>query len=48
VTNPLRGAPANWKTFLRNTLPVAAIDLSVVATVPFKLLYGLVVLHHDR
>jgi transposase InsO family protein len=38
-----------WKTFLRNqTAGIAAIDLFVVRTISFKLLYGLVILHHAR
>ena len=39
----------SWKTFLRNHAPAtAAIDVLVVPTVGFKLLYCLVVLGHDR
>jgi transposase InsO family protein len=38
-----------WKTFLRNQAAgIAAIDLFVVRTISFKLLYGLVILHHAR
>ena len=38
-----------WKTFLRNhAAGIAAIDLFVVRTISFKLLYGLVVLRHAR
>jgi hypothetical protein len=38
-----------WKTFLRNHAPgIAAIDLFVVRTISFKLLYGLVILRHAR
>ena len=38
-----------WKTFLRNeTLGIASIDLFVVRTISFKLLYGLVILRHAR
>jgi hypothetical protein len=38
-----------WKTFLRNhAAGIAAIDLFVVRTITFKLLYGLVVLSHAR
>ena len=36
-----------WTTFLRNHADgVAAIDLFVVPTVGFKLLYGLLILKH--
>ena len=38
-----------WRTFLHNHLGcLASIDLFVVPTVTFRLLYGFVVLHHDR
>ena len=38
-----------WKTFLRNhAAGIASIDLFVVRTISFKLLYGLVILHHAR
>ena len=38
-----------WKTFLRNHAPgIASIDLFVVRTISFKLLYGLVILRHAR
>jgi transposase InsO family protein len=38
-----------WKTFLRNhAAGIAAIDLFVVRTISFKLLYGLVILGHAR
>jgi transposase InsO family protein len=38
-----------WKTFLRNQAAgIAALDLFVVRTISFKLLYGLVILRHDR
>jgi transposase InsO family protein len=38
-----------WKTFLRNhALHIAAVDLFVVATIGFKLLYGLVILRLRR
>ena len=38
-----------WKTFLRNhAAGVASIDLFVVRTISFKLLYGLVILRHAR
>ncbi len=36
-----------WKTFLRNHAgAIAALDLFVVRTISFKLLYGLVILRH--
>jgi transposase InsO family protein len=38
-----------WKTFLRNHAPdIAAIDLFVVPTIGFKLLYGIVIMRLDR
>ncbi len=38
-----------WKTFLRNhAAAIASIDLFVVRTISFKLLYGLVILRHAR
>ena len=38
-----------WRTFIRNHMPVtAACDFFVVPTLTFKLLYGFVVLSHDR
>ena len=38
-----------WKTFLRNHAPdIAAIDLFVVRTIGFKLLYGLAIIHLGR
>src|SRR6266849_7787403 len=38
-----------WKTFLRNHIAgIASIDLFVVRTISFKLLYGLVILRHAR
>src|SRR5882724_8384054 len=38
-----------WRTFLRNHLPdIAAIDMFVVATATFRLLYTLIVLSLDR
>ena len=38
-----------WKTFLRNHgAGIASIDLFVVRTISFKLLYGLVILRHAR
>jgi hypothetical protein len=38
-----------WKTFLRNHADgIASIDLFVVPTISFRLLYGLLILRHDR
>jgi hypothetical protein len=38
-----------WRNFLRNYLPdIAAIDMFVVATATFQLLYALIVLSLDR
>jgi hypothetical protein len=38
-----------WKTFLRNYADgIASIDLFVVPTIAFRLLYGLLILRHDR
>jgi transposase InsO family protein len=43
------GRGQRWTTFLRNHMPVtAACDFFVVPTLTFKLLYGFVVLSHDR
>jgi transposase InsO family protein len=45
-----RGPPSQgWKTFLRNHADgIAAMDLFVVPTISFRLLYGLLILRHDR
>ena len=45
-----RGSPSQgWKTFLRNHAPeIAAIDLFVVRTIGFKLLYGVAIIHLER
>ena len=45
-----RGPPSQgWSTFLRNHLPeVAAMDLFVVPTISFRLLYGLLIMGHGR
>jgi transposase InsO family protein len=38
-----------WKTFLRNHADaIASMDTFVVPTISFRLLYGLVILHHSR
>ncbi len=45
-----KGPPSQgWRTFLRNQADgIAAIDLFVVPTLGFKLLFGLVILDHSR
>src|SRR5450432_1490459 len=45
-----RGPPSQgWKTFLRNHAPhITAIDMFVVPTIGFKLLYGLVIIQLQR
>jgi transposase InsO family protein len=45
-----RGPPSQgWKTFLRNHADgVAAMDLFVVPTISFRLLYGLLIMGHGR
>jgi len=45
-----QGPPSQgWKTFLRNhAAGIASLDLFVVRTISFKLLYGLVILRHAR
>jgi transposase InsO family protein len=44
-----RGRSQTWKTFLRNHAPdIAAIDLFVVPTIGFKLLYGIVIMRLER
>ncbi len=45
-----QGPPSQgWKTFLRNhAVGIASLDLFVVRTISFKLLYGLVILRHTR
>jgi transposase InsO family protein len=46
-----RGGPScqGWKTFLKNHMAdTAAIDFFVVPTVLFRLLYGFIVLRHER
>jgi hypothetical protein len=38
-----------WKTFLHNHADgIASMDLFVVPTISFRLLYGLLILQHDR
>src|SRR5215213_3115127 len=45
-----RGSPSQgWRTFLRNHAPeIAAMDLFVVPTIGFNLLYAFVIVHLDR
>src|SRR5438105_12227224 len=45
-----RGPPAQgWKTFLNNHADgIAAMDLFVVPTISFRLLYGLLIMGHGR
>jgi hypothetical protein len=45
-----RGPPSQgWKTFLRDHADgIAAIDLFVVPTISFRLLYGLLIMGHGR
>ena len=44
-----RPTSQGWLTFLRNHADgIAAIDLFVVPTIGFRLLFGLVILNHDR
>ena len=45
-----RGPPSlEWRTFLRNHAPdIAALDLFVVPTIGFKLLYGFVIIRLDH
>ena len=45
-----RGPPSQgWKTFLRNHADgVAAMDLFVVPTISFRLLYGVLIMGHGR
>jgi len=49
LIRPRRPGSQGWKTFLRNQANgIASIDLFVVRTISFKLLYGLVILRHAR
>jgi len=49
VPRSSRPPSQSWKTFLRNhAAGIASIDLFIVPTAFFKLLYGLVMLRHDR
>jgi transposase InsO family protein len=49
VPRSRRPPSRSWKTFLRNhAAGIASIDLFVVPTAFFKLLYGVVILGHER
>ncbi len=49
MVRPRRPPSQGWKTFLRNhAAGIASVDLFVVHTISFKLLYGLVILRHAR
>ena len=49
MRRPRRPTSQGWKTFLRNhAAGIASLDLFIVRTISFKLLYGLVILHHGR
>ena len=49
MTRPHGPPSQGWKTFLRNhAAGIASVDLFVVRTISFKLLYGLVILRHAR
>ena len=49
MSRPRRPPSQGWKSFLTNHADgIAAIDLFVVPTISFRLLYGLLVLKHDR
>jgi hypothetical protein len=49
IERPRRPPSQSWKTFLRNhAAGIASIDLLVVRTISFKLLYRLVIRHDGR
>jgi hypothetical protein len=49
MTKSRRPPSQGWKTFLRNhAAGIASIDLFIVQTISFRLLYGLVILRHGR
>ena len=49
MARPRSSPSQGWKTFLRNhAAGIASIDLFIVRTISFKLLYGLVILQHGR
>jgi hypothetical protein len=44
-----RRDPPGWRTFLRNHADgIAAMDIFVVPTISFRLLYGLLIMGHSR
>ena len=44
-----QSASQGWKTFLHNhTDGIASMDLFVVPTISFRLLYGFLILQHSR
>ncbi len=46
---PSPAARQSWRTFLKNhRQAIAAMDLFVVPTITFRLVYGFFVIHHDR
>jgi hypothetical protein len=49
MVRPRRPPSQGWKTFLRNHADgIASMDLFVVPTISFRLLYGLLILQHRR
>src|SRR5437870_2490390 len=49
MTKGRRPPSQGWRTFLRNHADgIASMDLFVVPTISFRLLYGLGILQHDR
>jgi transposase InsO family protein len=49
MAKPRRPPSQGWKTFLRNHADaIASMDLFVVPTVSFRLLYGFLILRHSR
>src|SRR3954449_12351230 len=49
MARPRRPPSQGWRTFLLNHADgIASIDLFVVPTISFRLLYGLLILKHDR
>jgi transposase InsO family protein len=49
MIKPRRSGDQGWRTFIRNHMPeIAAMDLFVVPTVGFRLLYALIIIRLDR
>src|SRR3977135_2479691 len=49
IARERRPPSQGWKTFLHNHADgIASMDLFVVPTLSFRLLYGLLILHHGR